>query len=135
MSVEHPMAKTESAEPILMQASTTLLTLAFYQNKPGKAKKWFYATLFLPETYDDTKTAALKLFKNQLSNTEATITDLNLRCTLQNREGEWVWAEMIPAEWRALVISMKETNPRFEVRVMEIKKNKEHERRLATCMQ
>jgi len=97
--------------------SKLLLTLVLVASKPGE--KDYYAVVPFPETYevriilpsraiiDVTGThkraieAATKSLGRYIIDREGK--DIILRCSMVNRVGDWIWADILPEDWKITV--------------------------------
>ncbi|KAF8056594.1 hypothetical protein FPV67DRAFT_1530599 [Lyophyllum atratum] len=59
-----------------------------------------YAVVAFPDTYKDAEAAALKTLGKFMQFSPEYII---LRRSFKNRKGEWVWAEIPPEDWKAVV--------------------------------
>ncbi|KAF8991249.1 hypothetical protein BDQ17DRAFT_1371042 [Cyathus striatus] len=61
-----------------------------------------YGLVFKPQTYEDAQRTALKVFGEMLGiNVEPH--NIILRCCIKNRDGNWVWADMIKKDWEKIL--------------------------------
>ncbi|KAG5653866.1 hypothetical protein H0H81_009945 [Sphagnurus paluster] len=59
-----------------------------------------YALVPLPETYEEAKELALETLGRYMILPAPNIT---LRQSIQNKEGDWIWADILPHHWTILV--------------------------------
>lgn len=74
------------------------LTLVLPGRKEGDDR---YAVVLLPESYEAAKDTAIQVLGKYINLTPES--DIFLRYSMQNKRGEWIWADILPADWRSVV--------------------------------